>query len=407
MRVLAVGNMYPPHHLGGYEVIWQGVMRHLRAEGHTARILTTDHRRGDVPAEASDESGVYRQLEWYWHDHTWRQMGPTARLRLERRNAWLLDFHLREFRPDLVTWWAVGGMSLSLIERVRRAGVPALFFVLDYWPSYGPKRDLWLRMWTRRPYAARWADRLSGIPTRVRPELCGRWVFCSRTIRDSTSDGGFDVSDSVILSAGVESSYLDARPEVNSPTWSWKLMYIGRVVEHKGVSTAIAALPLLPAGARLTILGEGDERYRAELETLAQRLGVADRVAFERPRPRSELIAAYRAADAIVFPVEWPEPWGLVPLEAMAVGRPVVATGTGGSGDYLAHEANALLFSPGDAEGLAAALNRLAQDPGLRDRLRRGGYNTASQHTESAFNEGALREMQTLLRRPKALHQRR
>ena len=126
-----------------------------------------------------------------------------------------------------------------------------------------------------------------------------------------------------------------------------------------------------------------------ELEELAAELGVADRVEFGR-RPRAELPAAYAAADVALFPVRWAEPWGLVPLEAMAVGRPVVATGTGGSGEYLEHERNCLRFAPGDHRALADAVQRLAGDRALRSRLRDEGTHTADHFTEPRYNRAVM-----------------
>jgi glycosyltransferase involved in cell wall biosynthesis len=77
----------------------------------------------------------------------------------------------------------------------------------------------------------------------------------------------------------------------------------------------------------------------------------------------------YAAHDCVLFPVRWEEPWGLVPLEAMAVGRPVVATGTGGSAEYLRDAGNCLLHPPGDAAALAQQLRAaLALDPQARRR---------------------------------------
>ena len=99
----------------------------------------------------------------------------------------------------------------------------------------------------------------------------------------------------------------------------------------------------------------------------------------------------YAAADAVVFPVIWEEPWGLVPLEAMGIGRPVAATGRGGSAEYLEDGENALLFPAGDAPALAAAVERLAADAGLRARLRERGAETAARHTERRFNEAVER----------------
>lgn len=394
MRVLALGSVYPPHHLGGYEVIWSGVMRHLRAEGHEARVLCSDHRNPLPAAGAAEEPDVHRELQWYWRDHAWRALGPRATLELERHNAAVLDRHLREFRPDVVTWWPLGGMSLSMIERVRRAGVPGLLFVLDPWPYYGPKRDRWTRMWSRLRPLAPLAARLTGIPARVDLARAGRWVFCSATMRDETLALGIEPAELTVITPGVARSFTDVPREPAPPPWRWRLLYAGRVVEQKGVATAIEALAQLPADATLRIVGDGDPPYQAELERSASRAGVRERVTFEPARALSEMPDVYRSADVVVFPVEWPEPWGLVPLEAFAVGRPVVATGRGGSGDYLLDGQNSVLFEAGDAAALAAAVEALAADPRLRDRLREGGYVTAAGHSEEDFNRRALVEIE-------------
>jgi glycogen(starch) synthase len=395
IRVLAVGNVYPPHHLGGYEIIWQGVMRQLREAGHRAWTLTTEYRRDDAASEVPEDPDVHRQLEWYWRDHEWRKMTPRARLGLERRNARTFDRHLAELQPDVITWWPLGGMSLGLIERARSAGVPGLFFVLDPWPTYGPQHDLWMRMWRGVGPARVLVERLTGLPTRVDYANAGRWVFCSEAMRESTLATRPTIRPSMILSPGVDNAFLTVPPEDEVPPWAWQLLYIGRVVEQKGVRTVIESLPLLPAAATLRIVGDGDRAYRLELEQLAARLGVRDRVRFESARPRDELIDVYRAADALVFPVLWSEPWGLVPLEAMALGRPVVATGRGGSGEYLDHGVNSLLYPAGDAQALAVALRELAGSPELRAQLRQGGHQTAEQHSEMEFNRQAVSEIET------------
>jgi glycosyltransferase involved in cell wall biosynthesis len=402
MRVLAIGNVYPPHHLGGYELIWRGVVQQLRGDGHETRVLTTDYRRPEAAPGVLEEADVQRELRWYWHDHQWPRMSPMQRLRLERHNAATFDRNLARFRPDVIMWWPVGGMSLGLIERARRAGIPGVFFVLDYWPRYGPRHDLWLRMWSRHSRAAAVAERITGLPTRLDLASAGRWVFCSQATLEDTLQTGLRIADPVILPPGIERSYAVALREHEPPEWRWRLLYIGRVVEQKGVRTAIEALALLPDEAGLVILGEGDEPYRRELEGLALALGVADRVEFKPPRPREELPDVYRASDMVGFPVQWAEPWGLVPLEAMALGRLVVATGTGGSGDFLVDRQNSLLFKPGEAAALAEAVKALAGDPNLRAQLRAGGFETAAQHTEDEFNRRAIEELQVTLQRPPA-----
>src|SRR6185436_10580247 len=98
---------------------------------------------------------------------------------------------------------------------------------------------------------------------------------------------------------------------------------------------------------------------------------------------RAQLRERYAAADVLLFPVRWKEPWGLVPLESMAVGTPVIATGTGGSGEYLRDGENCLIYhAKDDARALAAAISTLASDDALRARIRSEGFRTASEHGE-------------------------
>ena len=387
MRILAVGNMYPPHHLGGYELVWRSAMAHARDRGHEVRVLTTELRTGTAEA---DEPGTYRELRWYWRDHRWPRLSWRATLALERHNAAMLDRHLEELRPDAVSWWAMGGMSLSLLERIRRARIPAVAFVHDDWLLYGPRVDRWTRALGGRPRASALAERLTGIPAINRLDSAARYVFVSKTIRDrarsSVTGGTQGVSDafadSEIAHSGIDAAFLD--PRAQQP-WGWRLVYVGRIDERKGVPDAIEALGRLPDGASLTIAGGGDETY---VETLKARS--SDRVRWLGMRSRAELPAVYEAADVVLFPVRWEEPWGLVPLEAMGLGRPVIATGRGGSGEYLRDGENCLLVAPGAPTAIAGAVRRLADDPRLVGRLREGGFRTAAKHTETIFNEAAL-----------------
>jgi glycogen synthase len=365
MRVLTVGNLYPPHGQGGYEVVWKSFVAHLRERGHAVRVLCSDmHRPGAGPEEDAE---VHRELRWYWRDGQWLSPGLRTTLVIERHNRATVKRHLRQFSPDAVMWWSMGGMSLSLIDVVRRAGVPGVGVVHDGWLVYGPDRDRWLRL------------------TRRRPDLvaAGTWTFNSAAMLERVRAEGWDLPGAVVIHPGIESerfSPADARP------WSWRLAYVGRVDPQKGVATLIAALAELPPEATAVVSGPGDDAELARLRERAAQLGVAGRVRFAGALDADEIPRAYADADAVVFPVTWPEPFGLVPLEAMATGRPVVATGTGGSAEYLRDGENAMLFPPGDAGALAAALRRLADDASLRDRLRAEGLRTAANFTAEAFN---------------------
>jgi glycogen(starch) synthase len=387
--VLTVGNMYPPHHTGGYELVWRAAVERLRGDGHQVRVLTTDHRGSSVEP---DDADVYRELRWYWRDHAFPARGLIACLALERHNLSVLQRHLDELRPDVVAWWSMGGMSLSLLEQARRGRVPAVAFVHDDWVDYARRTDGWYRRFRRRPRRARLAERLLGVPTRVDFPTAARYVFVSETTRARALMAGVAMFETAIAHSGIDSSFLSLAPERD---WSWELLYVGRIDPRKGIDTAVDALNHLPPEARLTVIGEGDPRERERLVARISRAGLTDRVLLVGGRERSMLRESYAAADAVLFPVTWPEPWGLVPLEAMAVGRPVVATGRGGSGEYLRDGHNCLLFEGGDPVGLADAVRRLSNDPDLRSKLRQAGFASACEHTEERFNDAVVAALMT------------
>ncbi|GAC1316756.1 MAG: hypothetical protein NVSMB25_03050 [Thermoleophilaceae bacterium] len=388
MRVLTVGNMYPPHHFGGYELVWMQAVRTLRERGHEVRVLTSDFDSG---ATDRDDPDVHRELEWYWRDHVFPRLSLRARLRRERHNATVLDRHLAELRPDVVSWWSMGGMSLGLIERVRAAGLPAVAFVHDDWLIYAPRVDGWLATFTgARRHLAALVERLTGLPTGVELGRAARYVFVSESVRRGALAAIGGLEDTAIAHSGIDPAFLASLP---SRPWSWKLLYVGRLDARKGIDTAIEALAELPAQATLTVIGASDPGERERLERLALTREVRERVEFLGAMETARLPTAYAGADALVFPVRWEEPWGLVPLEAMGMGTPVVATGRGGSAEYLRDGENCLLFDAGDASALTRALLRLGADAELREVIRRGGLETAPQHTQDHFDAAVEAEL--------------
>ncbi|HWG12090.1 MAG TPA: glycosyltransferase [Streptosporangiaceae bacterium] len=160
-----------------------------------------------------------------------------------------------------------------------------------------------------------------------------------------------------------------------------RLLALGRLVERKGVATAIAALAQVP-GAELVVAGGPDRAelaadgdYRA-LRDAADRHGVADRVVFTGSVARADVPALIRSADAVVC-VPWYEPFGIVPLEAMACGVPVVASAVGGLTDTVVDRATGWLVPPRDPAVLAGALRALLADPARRAAMGQAGLDRA------------------------------
>lgn len=152
-----------------------------------------------------------------------------------------------------------------------------------------------------------------------------------------------------------------------------RLVTVGRLVRRKGVDETIAALAAVP-DAELVVAGGGgpDDPDRARLAAVAVGHRVAHRVRFVGALPRERVPALLRSADVVVC-VPWYEPFGMVPLEAMACARPVVASAVGGLADTVVDGVTGVHVPPRRPPELAAALRRLLDAPALRRELGRAG----------------------------------
>ncbi|HET9691286.1 MAG TPA: glycosyltransferase [Acidimicrobiales bacterium] len=186
----------------------------------------------------------------------------------------------------------------------------------------------------------------------------------------------------VVVPCGVNlTRFTPDGPVAPRPPGVHRLLSVGRLVERKGVGEVIAALAEVP-GAELLVAG-GPDRARlagdpeaARLAALAADHGVADRVQFLGRVGRDDLPALLRSADAVVC-VPWYEPFGIVPLEAMACGVPVVAASVGGLIDSVVDDVTGIHVPPRDHAALVGALGHLLGDEALRRRLGAGGVRRA------------------------------
>ena len=160
-----------------------------------------------------------------------------------------------------------------------------------------------------------------------------------------------------------------------------RIVSVGRFVPRKGFDTVVRALPAMP-DTELVIVGGPD---RAELHVdpearrlmeLASALGVADRVQLHGSVAREDMPAILRSADVVAC-TPWYEPFGIVPLEAMASGIPVVASAVGGMLDTVVHDVTGRLVKPKSPADVAAAINQLMRDDFLRQSLGAAGRDRA------------------------------
>jgi glycosyltransferase involved in cell wall biosynthesis len=307
-------------------------------------------------------------------------------LRIERANRRRLGDLLDRIAPDVVSIWAMGCMSMSLVSLCVERRLPMVVVVGDDWLSYGPAADGWLAGWSRRPQWARSIGALvSGLPTRP-PELPPEVTvaFVSDFIRQAAqAPGAIGFGASEVVPPGIELADFPLQTCEPRP-WRGQLLCVGRIEPRKGFDTAVRALPDID-GATLRIVGPGN-RHAEDLMALARDLGVAERVSTDAV-PRHQLAKIYRDADAVIFPSRWEEPFGLVPLESMSQATPVIATRRGGSAEFLVAEDNCLEVGVDDPVAIAAAVRRLAGEPALRERLARNGTDTAARYDVNRYAE--------------------
>jgi len=142
-------------------------------------------------------------------------------------------------------------------------------------------------------------------------------------------------------------------------------VFVGRLTRQKALGVAIEAIAQVPA-AKLVVVGDGPERL--ELERLSAASAAASRVTFLGLRTRDETLRIVAGAEAGLLSSDW-ENLPHSAVEALSVGVPVVSTAVGGVPEVVTDGENGLLVPPGDPEALAAALRRILEEPGLRDRL--------------------------------------
>jgi len=152
---------------------------------------------------------------------------------------------------------------------------------------------------------------------------------------------------------------------------------LAAVDAYKGVDLLIQALARLPDDTHLVVVGDGDDRPR--LQALARAQGVAHRVHFLGALEREELVACYQHCDIFALPSKG-EGFGLVFLEAMAFGKPVVGGAHGGTPDIIEHGTSGFLVPHGDVEPLTATLLRLLTDPALCAEVGRRARERVAQH---------------------------
>jgi glycosyltransferase involved in cell wall biosynthesis len=208
--------------------------------------------------------------------------------------------------------------------------------------------------------------RAHALVERAYLRTCDGFVFNSHTTRDA-----------VEMLMGAPRPHVVAYPAgdrfalrpVESGKPDGPLLFVGNVIERKGLHTLVQALALTEPGVTLSIAGRDDvdPAYSARIRHMIETLGLTQRARWLGYLEDQSLADVYAASSALVMPSQY-EGFGIAALEAMGFGLPVIASTEGGAREFVSHGGNGFLIAPGDVPALARHIHAL-RDRATRARL--------------------------------------
>ena len=327
--------------------------------------------------------------------------GPETPMARER-----IHDHLDEFVDGVEAWGVASGVEYDLIHAHywlsgvagvalrERWGVPVLqmFHTLGRFKNGAARRLADLEPSVRLDEEQRIVRHVDGLVAASAVER-----------RALIDDYGADPAHAAVIPCGVDTELFRpgdrdvARARI-APGEAPLLLYVGRIAPIKGLETLLDAVARLRghgSGARLVIVGgEADERVDGHEAAIRQRvdgLGLRDAVRFVGAQPQEALRDYYVAADVTVLPSYY-ESFGMVALEAMACGSPVIGSRVGGLATTVRDGVTGFLVPDGDAVALGERIEALVDDADLRFRLGREGVQWAARHRWPCVTEAICRE---------------
>ncbi|MFC7673413.1 glycosyltransferase [Mycolicibacterium sp. GCM10028919] len=375
MRIAMISEHASPlAHLGGVDAGGQNVAvaelsAALARRGHEV-VVYTRRDDGDLPERVDTEQG-------YAVVHV--PAGPTRELPKDDLPQYMSAFgdfladEWHRWRPDVAHahFWMSG---LATMPAAAAHGVPAV----QTFHALGIVKRLHQGADDTSP-----DDRIR-LETAIARDVDWVAATCSDEV-DELERMGRSRSRVSVVPCGVNTDeFTPGGPAATRGGAPHRIVSVGRLVPRKGFETMICAMRMIPH-AELVIIG-GPDKSRLDsdaeavrLQRLATHFGVADRVHLYGSVGREEMPMLLRSAD-VVAATPWYEPFGIVPLEAMACGVPVVASAVGGMLDTVLDDATGRLVEPKNPRALADAINPILWDERRCERLGRAGRRRVLEH---------------------------
>ena len=420
MKILIVIHTLPRHSLGGSELCAASLGTHL---GARHEVVVCAGRPPGMPGAANREDGPGYAIEWL---DTNPSRPPTLEgaYRDEGVDA-QFERVVTRFAPDVVHIHGIWGLSNNIPIIARQHGAHVVFTLHDFWlscprgqrlrpddlsqcldidlerctdclrpwsaparwpslhqigalllaPDRPPLRTLLAKAQRRALRTPDWADagwhvRRYHDKTREVLDAVDLFVSPSRFLADEFTRYGLPADRIVVSDNGIDTArFVDCQPKRSTPVV--RFGFLGSWMPSKGLHVLVDAFRRLTENARLTVFGgppSGDPGvYAGNIRAAA----IDQRITFPGRVDPLQVGAAFRSIDVAVVPSLWFENAPLTIREAFASRTPVVASRSGGMAESVRDGVDGLLFTPGSAPDLAAALRRFVREPALLPTLSR------------------------------------
>lgn len=334
MRLLALTNLYPPQHLGGFGICIDRLIRGLEGLGYDAHVLTSDQ---SYLGPSGSNGRVHRDLELLgsYDKGISRLSDPAEEQRRRANNIQQLELLLETVQPMACLVGNLDLLGTELLQPLAHRGIATVqhvgFMAAPYPPQDFPRTPSY------------------------------RMAFASGEVKRMLQAQGWPVASHPIVHPPLDPETAITNP--NSPTEPAIPLHIGfsgLFMHSKGVHTLLEACVLLHQWKipfRLELAGKAfSPDYQSQLQRYALEHKIGDYLRWPGFLEGEAMSAFYQRLDILVFPSLHPESFGMVVAEAMAQGVLPLSSGVGGAFEVITHGVNGLLCEPGDGQSVARAL---------------------------------------------------
>lgn len=421
LRIVLTTHIFLPDYSSGTEILTLDTARELQRCGHDVEVCTGFPAQPGLADAERFDTYVYEGIRVHRFKHDAAPMGEqTDVAEAEYNNRFFARWfrgYLTQFKPDMVHFFHLGLLSASAIDVCHELGQPTVMTPTDFWlicPNnqlrlpdnalcQGPDRHSvnCMKHAVSHNQPPRIAKVFGSLPDSVvatmiwcinqgafsgswfspmvralyrradflrdRMNRLDRMIVPTRLMERMLVRNGLNQDKVVFSRFGIRPITPEAR--LDNSEGMLRVGFIGGLSEHKGAHllvSAVRALPQVPL--KLRIFGRTDLNL-PYVEKLQHLVDGDVRIRFCGTFPNESIGKVFAELDVLVVPSIWYENTPLVIYSAQAAGCPVVASNLGGMAEVVEHERNGLLFEAGNVAGLASAIERLADDRGLLQRL--------------------------------------